>query len=311
MSPSRTTLAPERAVTWAASVLGGGLVAVDGIHRGGEPWLVTAGSVSARPRQGILRLGEPDDLLERQRIATETAALTVVNQHDLPAPELLASDLDGDHAGQPALLISLCPGTSRIPTASSAIRLERFSAAAAVLHGIELQATENLPIRLRPIEVDVFSTDRDFSTSGPLLSAAERRLAEFERPIGRSVLLHGDLWQGNTLWQGEELTAIIDWDCAGVGHPGIDLASARLDAVLLYGIEAADAILPGYQRRSPDKPSSQRKLAYFDIVAGLATPPDMRPWVDIVAGQGRQDLSAELLVARRDALLQRALDRLG
>ena len=35
---------------------------------GGMPWRVAVASVSAGPRYGILRLGEPADLLERQRL---------------------------------------------------------------------------------------------------------------------------------------------------------------------------------------------------------------------------------------------------
>ena len=93
---------------------------------GGMPWRVAVASVSAGPRYGILRLGESADLLERQRIATEAAALAVVNDHGIPAPELLASDPDGSLADQPALLVSVCPGTSRIPKVSSVVRLERL-----------------------------------------------------------------------------------------------------------------------------------------------------------------------------------------
>ena len=194
-----------------------------------------------------------------------------------------------------------------MPRTASALRLERFGAAVAGLHAIELEATEQLPVRHRPLEIEDFDTARETSKSGPLLAAAERRLAECEQPIARSVLVHGDMWQGNTLWEGEQLTAIIDWDSAGVGHPGIDLASARLDAVWMFGSEAADVVLRGYQQHRP----SPRDLAYFEVVAALASPPDMRPWVDVVAGQGRPDLSAELLVARRDAFLRLAMDRLS
>jgi aminoglycoside phosphotransferase (APT) family kinase protein len=278
---------------------------------GGMPWRVAVASVSAGPRYGILRLGEPADLLKRQRIATEAAALAVVNDHGIPGPELLASDLDGSQADQPALLVSVCPGTSRIPKVSSVVQLERFAAAAAALHGMELEATERLPVRQRPIGILDFSPGRDTSASAPLLIAAEQRLAECEQPMGRSVLLHGDLWQGNTLWREEELTAIIDWDCAGVGHPGIDLGSARLDAMLMFASEAADTVLRSYQQHSRDRPSRLRDLAYFDIIAALATPADMQLWNELAAGQGRPDLSAEVLVARRDAFLERALYRLG
>ncbi|MCI0397582.1 MAG: phosphotransferase [Chloroflexi bacterium] len=44
-----------------------------------------------------------------------------------------------------------------------------------------------------------------------------------------SVLLHGDFWPGNTLWQDGKLVAVIDWEDARSGDPLIDLAISRLD----------------------------------------------------------------------------------
>lgn len=60
----------------------------------------------------------------------------------------------------------------------------------------------------------------------------------------RTALTDGDLWYGNTLWdEGGALTVLLDWDAAGIGSPGIDLGSVRLDAALYYGQDAATEIL--------------------------------------------------------------------
>ncbi len=123
--------------------------------------------------------------------------------------------------------------------------------------------------------------------------------------------MHGDLWHGNTLWEDDELTAIIDWDSAGVGHPGIDLTSVRLDAALMFGPDAAAEVLAGYLTRAKDLGTPPvTDLAYYDTIAALATPADMEGWVANIAGQGRPDLTAEILVQRRDAFLAAAVDRL-
>jgi aminoglycoside phosphotransferase (APT) family kinase protein len=58
----------------------------------------------------------------------------------------------------------------------------------------------------------------------PLLEAAAERVNQAPMPQGGTVLVHGDLWQGNTLWTGERCMGMVDWDAAGVGHPGIDLS---------------------------------------------------------------------------------------
>ena len=44
---------PDRAVAWAAGVLGGGVVAVDGLDLDGTVWRVTVASESIRTRQGF------------------------------------------------------------------------------------------------------------------------------------------------------------------------------------------------------------------------------------------------------------------
>jgi phosphotransferase family enzyme len=50
-----------------------------------------------------------------------------------------------------------------------------------------------------------------------LLRAAEAAVAATWPDDGRPGLVHGDLWHGNTLWDDGRLTAVLDWDCAGVG----------------------------------------------------------------------------------------------
>jgi aminoglycoside phosphotransferase (APT) family kinase protein len=140
-----------------------------------------------------------------------------------------------------------------------------------------------------------------------LLRAAEAAVAVTrprDRPAG---LVHGDLWHGNMLWDDGRVTAVLDWDCAGVGPAGIDLGSLRCDAAWCYGTEAAEHVLHGWEaeagRAADDVP-------YWDAVAGLACPPDMGWFPASMAAQGRPDLTRDVLLERRDVFLQAALSRL-
>lgn len=122
------------------------------------------------------------------------------------------------------------------------------------------------------------------------------------------MLVHGDLWHGNTLWDGERLTGLVDWDCAGIGHPGVDVGSLRCDAALFTGRpDAADDVLAGYQAVAGPLPD----VARFDVEAALATPPDLGWFVAAAHDQGRTDLDRDTLLARRDAFLRDALLRLA
>jgi hypothetical protein len=63
--------------------------------------------------EAVLRVGNTST---RQLLATEAAALSFAEDHQLAAPRLLAVDLDGAAAGRPALLMTVLADTSTIPT---------------------------------------------------------------------------------------------------------------------------------------------------------------------------------------------------
>jgi hypothetical protein len=129
-------------------------------------------------------------------------------------------------------------------------------------------------------------------------------------PTGSSVLVHGDIWQGNTMWIGDRLTAMRDWDAAGVGHRGIDLGSARLDAAIMFCPAATDDILHGWQQAAGTILDSQ-VVAYWDLRAALNTPSDMEKPTPNHHAQGRTDLCAATAAARRDDLVRSALANAG
>jgi aminoglycoside phosphotransferase (APT) family kinase protein len=127
-------------------------------------------------------------------------------------------------------------------------------------------------------------------------------------PARPPVFVHGDLWQGNTLWDGEgALTGVVDWDSAGSGPAGIDLGSLRCDAATSAGSRAAAAVLAGYEAVL-GRPADD--VAYWDVVAALCTPPEVDWFLDAVRDQGRTDLDQPTLLRRRDAFLRAALDDL-
>jgi aminoglycoside phosphotransferase (APT) family kinase protein len=48
-----------------------------------------------------------------------------------------------------------------------------------------------------------------------------------------STLVHIDYWLGNVLWDDQgRITAVVDWEEAAYGDPGIDVAYCRMDMFL-------------------------------------------------------------------------------
>jgi aminoglycoside phosphotransferase (APT) family kinase protein len=260
---------------WAvrATAPGAEVAEVRGLRDGGSPWLVRLGR-GGGGRGVVLRVGGDRD---RSALGTEVAALRLAAEHRLPAPRLLAAELDGD---PPVVLVERLEGSSAIPPDRPPARLRTLGRAAAALR-------RRPPVR-------------------PLLLEAEARVAG-PRPGEADVFVHGDLWQGNALWLGDTLTGLVDWDCAGAGPPGVDLGSLRCDAAVCFGLEAANDVLAGWEELA-GRPAAD--VAHWDVVAALSTPPDMGWFVGAIAGQGRPDLSQDVLVRRRDAFLRAALGRL-
>jgi aminoglycoside phosphotransferase (APT) family kinase protein len=301
------SLAPV--LEWAADQVGtdARVVAVEGLRPGAGPWWLRIDRGGTQS-QAVLRIGEPH---HRQQVATEAAALAFAEEHKLAAPRLLAVDLAGKAAGRPVLLTTVLAGTSTIPATASPGRLQTLGAAAARVHAVAAPPRAGLPLRSRPLEDVDFAAARRASGSTPLLDLAEERVDQTPLPAGVSVFVHGDLWQGNTLWRGEGLVGMVDWDAAGVGHPGIDLGTLRLDAAILFGLPAAAEVLEGW-RRQAGQPAEA--VAYWDLVAALTTPAEgwewFGQWLAVVHELGRVDLDAATLAGRRDAFLRAALDQL-
>jgi aminoglycoside phosphotransferase (APT) family kinase protein len=130
----------------------------------------------------------------------------------------------------------------------------------------------------------------------PLLFLADEVLRRHGHPSGEKVLLHGDVWPGNLVWDGDRCVGLIDWKTAGVGHPGVDLGNLRFRAAHAHGPDAAELILEGWEKEIGRRAAD---IAYWDAVAALNTPTDL----DAQESAGATE--------RRDEFLRIALSNLG
>jgi Ser/Thr protein kinase RdoA (MazF antagonist) len=288
-----------------------------GLRDGGSPWLLLAGG-----RRLVLRVVRAERAGETE---TEIAAMTCVAEGAraaeaaraagaargagaaLPVAELFGYDL-AERTRFGLVLTACLPGASTIPREPDPERLRSLGAVAARISSVAVIPAPALPVRTRPIEAEDFPGMRRDQGASDLLRAAEEAIAAARPDDDRTGLVHGDLWHGNTLWHDGQLTAVLDWDCAGVGPAGLDLGSLRCDAAWCHGIDAAAHILDGWEAEA-GRPASD--IAYWDAVASLASPPDMGWFPLSMTLQGRPDLTSGVLLERRDAFLASALSQLA
>jgi thiamine kinase-like enzyme len=89
------------------------------------------------------------------------------------------------------------------------------------------------------------------------------------QPMERSVLVHGDFGPQNMLFDSsDQVTAVVDWEFAHVGHPIEDLAWAEWIVRTHHPhlIDALGALFDGYGIHPP---WSQRHSAMLATCAGL------------------------------------------
>jgi aminoglycoside phosphotransferase (APT) family kinase protein len=288
----------KRMLHWAAAAIGVGarIAQVRPLHGERGPWRLHI-EHRGGTTEAVLRAPTPFRI-DASMIATGAAALEVAERHGLPAPRLIDADLEGAVAGVTTTLETLVPGSTAWMAPPSAERLRAAGAALARLHAVAMEPRERLPFRPRPIAVDDFAADRRKGRmpTTTLLEEADKLITALGLPPGGTVFVHGDLWPGNLIWTGDEIAALIDWKTAGVGAPGVDVSGLRKSVAIMFGLEAPDHVLDGWERASGTKASD---IAYWDVVAALNT----RTELDGQDGVGATD--------RRDGFLRAALTNLG
>jgi aminoglycoside phosphotransferase (APT) family kinase protein len=111
-----------------------------------------------------------------------------------------------------------------------------------------------------------------------------------------SVLLHGDFWPGNILWQDDKLVAVIDWEDARLGDPLTDFAISRLDILWIFGIDAMNLFTHHYTSMMA---IDYTNLPYWDLYAALRfvrlAGAQLSEWAAFFHPFGRYDITEQTM----------------
>lgn len=102
--------------------------------------------------------------------------------------------------------------------------------------------------------------DKDIVTAddAATIGAAAAKAAEIV-PVEPPARLHGDLWNGNVLWAGEDRVLAVDPAAYG-GHREVDLAM-----LALFGLPQLPQVMAGYQEVTPLVESWEDRLAFHQL----------------------------------------------
>jgi aminoglycoside phosphotransferase (APT) family kinase protein len=279
---------PARARAWTQTLTLQAIVDVDAMGGGmtNTKWAVrlTDGA------QLVIRWSDP--LVwggtGREHVRRESLACRLLAGSGLPVPDLIGTDPDGAVAGGPANLMTWLPGR---------VRLDRLGAVA-------IENWARLAVAVHRSPIDEGNRPPTFAFRGPARpeiptwarwpSLWTRAIDRWNAgpPPTRYGLLHRDFHLGNTLWQDETVSGLVDWAETSWGPPDLDVAHACADFAMLHTTEDAELFRAAYREQGglldPD-PEAARFWVIADILGFLPDPAHILAAV----ASGRPDLSAD------------------
>jgi aminoglycoside phosphotransferase (APT) family kinase protein len=236
--------------------------------------------------------------------ATEFGVLAALHRKGLAVPEPYLCN-DTGTVTAPYLIIEWVDGSTELAPDDIPAALDQMAQFLVDVHSLDASSLQ-IP-GLEPIEDPVAevvsylpSTEAGHHARAMLGSGA------IQLGVNRCVLLHGDYWPGNVMWQDGRLVAVIDWEDARLGDPLADLATARVELLCRYGDEAMEQLTNHYlaAHRAAIGPLRLDSLGLWELYVSAAA----------LASMGRWGLEPAEEAPRRqltERVFERAVRRLG
>lgn len=195
-----------------------------------ETWSFTAHGPSAGERRLVLQRLRPGGVGTGPSMAVEDRLLAAAEAAGVPVPPVVVDAPAAEGAGLGQARVSVhVDGEALGPRIVRAERTEagrralgrRLGSALAGIHAIDPEVVADLDV------VDPLGRVRDgldlLGEQRPALELGLRRLEATRPSPGPVGVVHGDYRVGNLLVEGDELTAVLDWELAHRGDPAEDL----------------------------------------------------------------------------------------
>lgn len=241
----------------------------------------------------VRRPAEGDPARRIQAAEGEFKLLHTLHSLGLEVPEPVLVDTSGEALPDPYLVLRFVPGQAVFVPRDLIEFGEQLAAQLARIHRADVARLDFL---LGPPDDWREISGRPPAASDPFFEVDRiRDRLDAAWPFHRQntpVLLHGDYWPGNLLWQGGRLAAVIDWEDARLGDPLIDLAIARLDLLWIMGEAAMQAFTRRYLALTAVE---ARALPFWDLCAALRlvrlAGDDLEGWAAYFHPYGRHDIT--------------------
>ena len=209
---------------------------VSSVGNARDPWMFTAQWPGQEVRCVMLVKAAAGQL--ETTLAPEFHTIAALHDTGVPVPPARWLDESGEWLGAPFFVTELVPGTAdtrvlREPEGSAEIRQVtlQLAAAAAALHAVDVGPDRFA--HLPPTTAADASSEqlahweelfcRQRLEAHPAMVYGIRWLRQRLPRARRVSVVHGDLRFGNLLYDGDRLTALLDWEMVHLGDPVEDL----------------------------------------------------------------------------------------
>jgi aminoglycoside phosphotransferase (APT) family kinase protein len=222
-----------------------------------------------------------------EKARREFRTFELLQRHGIPAPRPLLLDDTGDLLGSPGIVTAYVDAEMVQQPAGPLAWARAMARMLARIHAIPchparesflLDADQEASWFLRSAEAPAYIAAHPL---GETLWRRVNELWQLREPVPAG-LVHVDYWSGNILWQAgrdfaPRIVAVVDWEEAAYGDPGIDVAYCRMDMLLLGYSEAADEFLAVYEAEA-GRPVAN--LALWELAAAVRPMFSPEGWID-------------------------------
>jgi aminoglycoside phosphotransferase (APT) family kinase protein len=198
--------------------------------------------------------------------------LQFLKKHDVPVPDPLYLDNTGAVLGSPGIVTQYMPGKLIMAQPYPMQWAEILAHTLASIHNTPIDVSK-MPFLLDAnSEVLWFLKSKDsmpeYISAHPKGDDLWQAMFDYQPGLIRvePSLVHIDYWSGNILWDQGVISAVVDWEEAAQGDPGIDVAYCRMDMILCGMSEAADKFLAAYEKEM-SKPVAN--LGFWELAAAV------------------------------------------
>jgi len=227
-----------------------------------------------------------------EKARVEFSALQFLQDYDVPAPEPLYLDDEGTVLSRPGIVMGYVPGSlledpgdhpegplawaREMATVLARIHAIPGKQAKDALFDANAEATWFVRDGIVP---DYMQAHPDGTRVWQAVSNSYPRL----EPVP-PTLVHIDYWRGNVLWQDGRISAVVDWEEASCGDPGIDVGYCTMDLVIMGLLDEAAEFLQVYETAIGHPVPN---LAFWQLAAVARPMYNMADWITD-AGKGER-----------------------